>query len=166
MLMMEVRPARPSDYKRSGELVVAAYQALPGGHLSDEYAAELSDVERRAREAEVLVALDEDGDVLGCVTFVPDPSSPWAELLEPGEAGIRMLAVDPGSQRRGIGRQLVDACIGRAKELERSAIVLHTTPWMPTAQRLYEALGFTRLHERDWRPVPEVPLLAFRLQLV
>ncbi len=162
---MEVRPARPSEYERSGGLVVAAYQALPGGHLSDDYAAELSDVGRRAREAEVLVALDEEGELRGCVTFVPDASSPWAELLEPNEAGIRMLAVDPRAQRRGIGRELVGACIVRAQKLERSAIILHTTPWMPAAQRLYEALGFTRLYERDWRPVPEVPLLAYRLQL-
>jgi hypothetical protein len=56
------------------------------------YAAVLADVRRRAGEAEVLVAASPE--LLGCVTFVPD-SSPWAELLGPGQAGVRMLGVDP-----------------------------------------------------------------------
>lgn len=167
---MEVRPVRPDEYERAGELVVAAYRALPGAHLSGDYAELLADVARRAVEAEVLVAVDVDGargpvDVLGCVTFVPDSSSPWSELLEDREAGIRMLAVHPDAQRRGAGRGLVRACIGRAEALGRVALVLHTTPWMRAAHALYEDLGFVRLEERDWTPVPEVPLLAYRLEL-
>lgn len=160
-----VRPIEPDEYDGCGELVVAAYRELPGGHLTDDYAAELADVQRRAREAEVLVAADGGGDVLGCVTFVPDASSPWAELLEPGDAGIRMLAVDPRAQRRGAGQALLDACISRARELGRTAIILHTTPWMSAAHRLYEAAGFQRIPDRDWKPIPEVPLLAYRLEL-
>jgi len=163
--------------------VVAAYRALPGAHLSDGYAAELSDVERRAREAEVLVAVAPEladvphvvtgpgsspgsaDDLVGCVTFVPDAASPWAELLGAGEAGIRMLAVVPGAQGRGVGRALVEACVARSRELSCRAVLLHTTPWMSAAQRLYESAGFERLPERDWTPVPDVPLLAYRLEL-
>ena len=162
---VQVRPIEPQEYWRAGELVVAAYRDLPGGHLTDEYATRLADVERRAREAEVLVAIGGDGDLFGCVTFVPDASSPWAELLEPGDAGIRMLAVDPSAQRRGAGQALLDACISRAADLGRAAIVLHTTPWMSAAHRLYEKAGFQRLPSRDWKPIPEVPLLAYRLEL-
>jgi hypothetical protein len=33
------------------------------------------------------------------------------------------------------------------------------------AQRLYAELGFRRLPERDWSPVPGVSLLAFTLGL-
>jgi ribosomal protein S18 acetylase RimI-like enzyme len=108
-----------------------------------------------------------DGDEapVGCVTFVPDTSSPWAELLESSEAGIRMLAVDPQAQRRGAGRALLEACIARAGELRRTAVVLHTTPWMTSAHRLYETAGFERLPDRDWAPVAGVHLLAYRLVL-
>ena len=144
--------------------MIAAYEALPGGHLTEDYAAELADVGRRAKEAEVLVALG-DAELVGCVTFVPDEASPWAELLERGEAGVRMLAVDPGSQGRGTGRALLEACVARGTELGRSALVLHTTPWMAAAQHLYETRGFRRLAERDFEPVPDVPLLAYRLEL-
>ena len=180
---MHVRRVHETELAAAGELVVAAYRALPGGHLSDDYAAELSDTERRAREAEVLVAVapelaavphvvtgpgSETGSaagLVGCVTFVPDDASPWAELLETGEAGIRMLAVLPGAQGRGVGRALVEACVTRARELSRRALLLHTTPWMSAAQRLYESAGFERFPERDWTPVPDVPLVAYRLEL-
>lgn len=144
-------------------MVLAAYRALAGRHLTAEYAAELSAVSRRADEAEVLVAVEDD--VIGCVTLVPDDSSPWAELLEPGESGIRMLAVDPARQNRGVGAALLDRCIDEASAMGREALFLHSTPWMEAAHRLYGRAGFERVPERDYDPVPEVPLLAFRLAL-
>jgi predicted N-acetyltransferase YhbS len=160
---VRVRSVRPGEYAVSANLIVSAYAALPGGHLSDDYAQLLSDVSRRAMEAEVLVALDPN--VIGCVTFVPDATSPWAEGLRPGESGIRMLAVDPHAQGRGAGRALVGACVERARRLGHTGIFLSSAPWMRTAHHLYEKSGFVRVPERDWVPVPEVRLLAFRLDL-
>lgn len=166
---MEVRRVQPEEHEEAGALVVSAYRALPGGHLSGDYAALLADVARRSIEAEVLVAVSGAAsgtrEIVGCVTFVPDDSSPWSELLEDGEACIRMLAVRPDTQRQGIGRSLVDACIARARAQGRKGLLLHTTPWMTAAQRLYEDMGFARHPERDWTPEPEVPLLAYRLDL-
>jgi ribosomal protein S18 acetylase RimI-like enzyme len=167
---MGVRPVRPDEHEEAAQLVLAAYRALPGGHLAGDYSTELADVASRSREAEVLVAVrrsEEQGpdEILGCVTLVPDASSPWAELLEEGEAGIRMLAVRPDVQGRGIGGSLVDACVARARALGRAALVLHTTPWMTAAHHLYEEAGFVRFPSRDWNPLPEVPLLAYRLVL-
>jgi ribosomal protein S18 acetylase RimI-like enzyme len=159
-----IRPVQPSEYRRAGEVVVAAYAALPGAHNSGGYASELADIGRRVKEAEVFVAVNEV-DVIGCVTLVPDATSPWAELLDDDEAGIRMLAVDPGCQSRGVGQLLLDACIARAETLGRAALFLHSTPWMNAAHRLYQRNHFVRVPERDWLPDPEVPLLAFRLTL-
>lgn len=160
----EVRPVRPDEQAAAGALVLAAYRALPGLPLDDAYAGELADVARRVAEAEVLVALD-GGRLAGCVTFVPDGSSPWAEQLEAGEASLRMLAVDPAAQGRGTGRALLAACLARAAGLGRSAVFLHSTPWMTAAHRLYATAGFRRVPERDWLPHPDVPLLAFRRSL-
>ena len=36
---------------------------------------------------------------------------------------------------------------------------------MTTAHRIYQRIGFTRLPDRDWEPVPGVALLAFTLDL-
>jgi ribosomal protein S18 acetylase RimI-like enzyme len=161
---VEVRPIRAEEYEAAGRVVVAAYRALPGDVTSGGYEEELADVAQRAVDAEVLVAVDGPA-VVGCVTFVPDAGNPWAEELEDDEASIRMLAVDPVAQGRGIGRSLIEACIKAACRLERRAIFLHSTPWMTTAHELYVRAGFVRVPERDWLPVPEVPLLAFRLDL-
>jgi GNAT superfamily N-acetyltransferase len=131
--------------------------------MAGDYAAELADIAGRVAQAEVLVAVGER--LMGCVTLVPDPSSPWAEGLAEGEVGIRMMAVDPSAQGRGVGRALLEACIARASGLGRTALFLHSTPWMTVAHQLYKRAGFVRVPERDWQPVPEVPLLAFRLEL-
>ena len=160
---MQVRPVNPDEYGVAGSLIVSAYEALPGGHLDGGYAELLRDVARRALEAEVLVATGPG--VIGCVTFVPDATSPWAEGLRPGESGIRMLAVHPVAQGRGAGKALVAACVDRARRLGRNGVFLSSTPWMQVAHRLYEKAGFVRVPERDWVPVPGVTLLAFHLDL-
>ena len=155
-----VRDARPEEYARLGELVVAAYRSLP--EFDDPgYELELRDVASRAREAIVLVAADADSDApVGCVTYVPGPESPWAELLEPGEAGIRMLAVDRGARGRGAGTALTQACLERARAEGRVAVVLHSLAYMRAAQAIYTRLGFARRPDRDWEPVPGVHLLG------
>ncbi|MCU0483224.1 MAG: GNAT family N-acetyltransferase [Chloroflexi bacterium] len=160
-----VRAARPDEHARLGEIVVAAYRAL-GALEGGGYVAELRDVERRAREAMVLAAVDgATGQPLGCVTYVPGPDSPWAELLEPGEAGMRMLAVDPAAQGRGAGTALVRACVDRARSDGKRRLVLHSRPMMTRAQAIYARFGFHRDEARDWEPVPGIRLLAFALDL-
>ncbi len=157
---------KPAEYEQAGRVVVAGYRALPGAHLSGGYAEELADVAGRAGDTEVIVAVGGDDEMLGCVTFVADVSSPWAELLEADESAIRMLGVDPAAQGRGIGQALVGACVERATQLGRLGLFLHSTPWMVAAHRLYERNGFVRVPKRDWSPTPEVPLIAYRLELV
>ena len=161
---VQVREVMADEYDAAGRVTLEAYAHLPGAHMSDDYATELVDVQRRAAEAVVLVAVDGEA-VVGAVTYVPDATSPWAEDLRDGEVGIRMMAVSPAAQGRGIGGALIAACIARARAEGRSAVFLHSTPWMTTAHRVYERVGFARVPERDWLPVPDIPLLAFRLEL-
>lgn len=161
---VDIRAVAPEEHDVAGEVVVAAYRAVPGSHMSGGYEDELRAVGRRASEADVLVAV-EDGRILGCVTFVRDASSPWAEQLGAGESAIRMMAVVPAARGRGVGAALLSACVERARAAGSAALFLHSTPLMTVAHRLYERAGFVRAPERDWSPRPEVPLLAFRLDL-
>jgi ribosomal protein S18 acetylase RimI-like enzyme len=164
-MTIAVRPAQPSEFDRLGDIVVAAYDAIGALDGDDEYVPELRDVARRAREATVLVAVDEaTGAPVGCVTYVPDPANPWAEHLREGEASIRMLAVDPAAQGTGAGTALVGACIDRARAEGRAAIFLHSLPVMTGAQRIYARFGFRRVPERDWI-FPDFLLLGFVLDL-
>jgi GNAT superfamily N-acetyltransferase len=161
-----VREVRPDEYDVLGEITVAAYAALDGGVLDKDpaYVETLRDVAARAASALVLVAAEGDR-VVGGVTYVGGPG-PFAEFEGDDTAGIRMLAVAPEAQGTGAGSALVAACVTRARETGRRRIVLHTTPWMGTAHRLYERAGFVRAAELDWLPVPEIPLLGYVLDLV
>jgi ribosomal protein S18 acetylase RimI-like enzyme len=141
-----VRRATPSEYERVGDLTVAAYRALAVDHLWGGYEAGIRDVAARAEGGEVLVAAGEDGRVLGSVTFVSDPASPWLEWVQAGEVQFRLLAVDPAARALGVGTMLVRACLARANG---RPVVIHTTQWMEAAQRLYTRLGFARRPERD-----------------
>jgi len=160
----EIRPVLPAEYAPLGRLTVEAYRALDGGGDLGAYAAELADVARRAAAADVLVAVD-GATLLGGVTFVPGPDNPYAEELAPGEVGIRMLAVEPHAQGRGIGRALSVECVGRARAAGATGVALHSTPWMTTAHRLYESMGFVRAPGRDLRVSAELLLLSFVLAL-
>ncbi|HEX4492274.1 MAG TPA: GNAT family N-acetyltransferase [Acidimicrobiia bacterium] len=144
---VRVRAVDPSEYERVGELTVAAYAALRVDHLFGGYDEHIRAVGERCESTEVLVA-ELDGRVVGAVTYASDPESPWLEWNEPGEAQIRLLAVDTDAQGHGIGEALVRACIERARE-QGLTILLHTTNHMPTAQRLYPRMGFTRRPDRD-----------------
>ena len=161
---VQIRLVEPGEHERVGELTVEAFRRIDEGVVDGGYATELRAVERRAREAVVLVA-EMDGQVVGGVTYVPDASSPWAEDLEPGECSIRMLAVDPAAQGHGDGRVLTQVCVDRARREGRSAVFLHSTPGMAAAHAIYVSMGFVRVPDRDWTPVPGVDLLAFRLDL-
>jgi ribosomal protein S18 acetylase RimI-like enzyme len=165
-MAIEVREARPEESAELGRIVVDAYRAIGALEGDEEYAAELRDVAGRAKVAVVLAAVDAaDGRPIGCATYVPGPSSPLAEELGPGEASIRMLAVDPAASGRGAGTALAAACVERARADGFRRVVLHSLPVMTGAQRIYERLGFRHVPERDWVPVPHIHLLCFVLDL-
>ncbi len=156
-------PVREDQLERVGELTAQVY--VGEGYIPDtaDYVNELRDARLRAAEAEVWVA-DEEGEILGAVAFCPD-GSPYQELAQEREAEFRMLVVNPSARGRGVGEALVRQCISRARELGYAGLVLSTMPGMDDARRVYERLGFVRIPERDWSPVPDVELLGFRLTL-
>jgi ribosomal protein S18 acetylase RimI-like enzyme len=161
-----IRPIRPEEFEALGELIVAAYRQVSVRLASeDAYYRQLRDVATRARTSCVLVATTPDGRLLGGVTYVSGPDDPYSEELAEGEAGMRMLAVDPLGQGRGVGRALAQACLDRAREAGRRRLVLHTGHWMPAAVHLYESMGFERVPELDFTPVPGVNLLAYAFEL-
>jgi len=159
---MRIRAARPEEYAEIGELTARVY--VDGGYTRADspYLPVLRDTARRADQAELLVA-EEDGKLLGSVTFATG-GSPYAETAEtPDEAGFRMLVVDPAARGHGVGEALVRTCLARAAGAR--AVRLSTQREMRAAHRLYERLGFVRTPERDWSPQPGVDLITYALEL-
>ena len=164
-----IRVAEPSEYAEAGRVTAEAYRIddllqRADGLIDTAYEAELTDAGRRAREAELLVAV-EDGQVLGTVTWCP-PTSPWRELAtEQDQAEFRMLSVAAAGRRRGVGRALVAACLERARAEGMREVLLSSLPQMTAAHALYREVGFVRSPELDHSPKPHVHLWAFRMTL-
>jgi predicted N-acetyltransferase YhbS len=127
-----VRVAEPAEYAAAGRITADGYRAddllrRTDGMIDFDYEAQLRDASRRAREAELLVAVD-DGQVLGTVTWCP-PSSPWRELAtRPDQAEFRMLSVPAAGRRRGVGRALVNACLDRARAQGMREVLISSLP--------------------------------------
>jgi ribosomal protein S18 acetylase RimI-like enzyme len=155
---LAIDPAGPSDFRRIAELTAGVYR--DEGYANEAYLAQLADVAGRAAHAELLVAREPGGAVVGSVALVLDGD--FGEVLaSPAEAGFRMLVVDAAARGRGVGELLVRACLDRARAAGKTRVVISTEPRMRAAHRLYERLGFTRLPERDWSPMPGVHLLVY-----
>lgn len=159
-----VRAARPEEFTEVGELTVTAYAADSLLDHGDDYAAQLRATADRAEHAELLVAVDGTGALLGTVT-VAFPGGRYAQIAHDGELEFRMLAVAPHARGRGVGEALTRAVLDRAHELGATRVVLCTLEAMKAAHRLYERLGFTRSSDRDWEPLPGLLLLGFGLDL-
>jgi len=158
-----IRRAREEDLEAAGDVTVEAF--VGDGHSSpdDDYVRLLRDTRRRAAEAELLVAVDPaDGRVLGCVTFAAGGTE-WADIAEPHEGEIRMLAVGAAARGRGVGEALVRATMTRSRELGLDGMAFSTRPAMTAAHRIYERLGFRRAPERDWEPRPGIDLMVYSI---
>jgi ribosomal protein S18 acetylase RimI-like enzyme len=163
MSEVTIRPAREDELGAVGQLTINAYHA-DGVATSGSYALKLADARPRAEEAELLVAVDDTGALLGTVTIAP-PGTPWAELAAQDELEFRMLAVSPAARGRGVGEALTRRVIERAEELGLRAVLLSSSQSMVAAHRLYERLGFRRTPAADWSPVPGVDLITYRYDL-
>jgi ribosomal protein S18 acetylase RimI-like enzyme len=158
---LEIRPAEPAEFPEVADLCVAAYAPFLAGN--GHYVDVLRDVARRAAEAELLVAVEPGGgEVLGTVTFVPDGGA-LGEIAGPGEAEFRMLAVGPAAQGRGVGTALLRRVLEDSRHAGKLGVVCSSQPVMRAAHKIYERVGFERVPERDWSPVPGVELLSFAI---
>ena len=162
MTAIEVRDARAEEYAAAGDLVAEVYGAE--GFADAPYLAVLRDAGRRAAEADLLVATDRAGRILGTVTYAPGGTA-WADIAGADEAEFRMLAVAPGARRHGVGGRLVRACVERARAQGKRRLVLSSQPTMDSAHHLYERLGFVRAPERDWSPEPGLNLRVYAMEL-
>ena len=161
-----IRPAQPADYAEIARITQDAY--LAAGYFTDPefpYLQHIRKVDVRAREAEIWVA-ERDGSVIGSVTLAVQ-GEPWADIAREGELEFRLLVVDPGVQRSGAGRAMVQAILDEARRRPGiSAVSLTTGESWESAHGLYRAFGFDRVPERDWwTPNGEVKLLVYRMDV-
>ena len=164
---MQIRTALVEEYETVGGLTHDAYLPLFDAPHLGWYGRDLRDVAGRAERSDIIVA-EIGGVLVGALAYMDDYSTETGHLgvdLE-NTSGFRVLAVNPSVQGRGIGEALTRWCIERARNDGRAAIVLHTTDFMPAAQRLYRRLGFDRFTEIDYDAKGQggaVAVMGFRI---
>jgi ribosomal protein S18 acetylase RimI-like enzyme len=158
-----IRDGVPSDYEGIADLTTGVYVGEAFSPVSAEDV--LRDIARRHALSDVLVAEDKGtGQVIGAISLVRDGE--MLQVAGDGECELRLLAVDPSSRGRGVGRALVEECIFRAKTAHARAIVLSTQSSMKSALRIYSTLGFERAPELDWQTPDGRRMLGYRLDLI
>ncbi|HXG77122.1 MAG TPA: GNAT family N-acetyltransferase [Gaiellaceae bacterium] len=148
---IHLRDARRDELDRLSQLLEETYREFQA-HFTDDlwpaYVGEIADVRSRLGDSELIVA-ELEGRLVGTVGFYPEASRSALERWPAGWAAIRTLAVLPDARRRGVGGALARECVRRARERNAVAVGLHTNPFMASANRLYERLGFRRAPEFD-----------------
>jgi ribosomal protein S18 acetylase RimI-like enzyme len=167
-MAIEVREARSGEHAEAGRVTADAYREFvrPGDDDWERYLLRIADVRARAEKTTIMVAV-EDERVLGSLTLELDARVRDGDQehrpLDPGEAHIRMLGVDPAARTRGVARALMAASEERAREAGKTFMSLHTTLRMEAAQAMYERLGYERLEDRVY---PDgFVLLSYKKQL-
>lgn len=134
------------DWQQATSLMQRMY--VGGGYTAAVNASDFMTRNNLEPAGQLLVAADDADVVLGAVLLL-HPVSALRQLAGAEEREFRLLAVDDKARGKGVGEQLVQACMHRAFTAGAQAVVLWTQPGMHSAHRLYERMGFRRARERD-----------------
>jgi GNAT superfamily N-acetyltransferase len=161
-----IRDARPEEIDEVARLLKISYEQyqpdMPPSRWQ-KYLKDILDIRSRLPESQLIVA-ELNGKLAGTVTLYPDARA--AEIIWPEKwAGVRLLGVDPRFRGRGVGQQLMDECLRRARINGNTALGLHTTEMMETAKKMYERMGFVRVPGYDFHPAPDMAVMAYKLDL-
>ena len=171
--MLAIRDARDDELDKVADLIsdsYAEYETDASTMSADlvkafeEYRIEQRDVRSRLADSDLIVAEDE-GRLVGAVTYYPPGSQKSAEGWPPEYAAIRLLAVHPSARGKGVGRALTDESLRRAREQGAKVFALHTTQVMAVARAMYERMGFVRYPENDFPITDDFVVMAYRLEL-
>lgn len=131
--MVDVRAARVEDEKAIGRIDAATWTT----EVSPAPARVGDGFFEHNKLSDILVA-EVDGQVVGYASLTRGSRLlSHAHVLE-----INGLAVDPGHQRRGVGRALVEACVAGARRQGARKLTLRVLGFNHRARRLYESCGF------------------------
>ncbi|NES16290.1 MULTISPECIES: GNAT family N-acetyltransferase [Micromonospora] len=142
MADITVRPMTAGDAAR----VLAIYQAgLDGGNASFETTAPTwAAFDAGKLAAHRLVAVDEDGAVIGWVAVSPTSTrAVYAGVVE------HSVYIDPAAQGRGVGRLLLDALIASTEAAGIWTIQSGVFPENEASLALHERAGFRVIGTRE-----------------
>ncbi len=140
---MLIRPFSPDDVDAMNAVALAAFAQYETVYSDwQSLARGVGAMASLAEQAEMIVAEDRMGAVVGGVAYFGPGKTPRAEFFEDDWPIIRMLVVHPSARGNGIGRALTEKCVSRARQDGARLIAIHTSPVMEVALSMYLAMGF------------------------
>lgn len=141
---LQLRPIRPADNAAVAAIIRAVMPEFgacgPGFAIND---AEVDCMfETYSRPGSSYFVIDDGSRVLGGGGIAPLPE------IGPGEpptCELRKMYYLPEVRGRGLGRQMIAACLAAARDLGYRRCYLETLTGMDSAQHLYQSFGFEKL---------------------
>jgi len=144
-----IRRATAADHD-AGARELAAYLAFLGERLDgdglDRDIARWQEIYDGTRGVMLLV-VDPAGTVVGTA---------GVRLLDPGVGELKRMWIRPEHQGRGLGRPLLDACLGEARGLGCRLLRLDSERRLEAAVHLYRGYGFTEIADYNGNPRAEL----------
>jgi len=150
------------DWDAASGVLISVY--VGEGFTAPEEASEFFSKNSLECHGDLLVAEKQGEGIVGAVLLLNERSQ-LCQVAVGEEAEFRLLAVSPRVRGEGIGSDLVRECISRSKSRGAGRMILSTQPSQHAAHRVYEALGFVRCKERDWRTARGSKRWVYALEL-
>ena len=143
--MVQIRPAEPGEHEPAAEVAAAAFARL--GALTDPEQGRLLAEKVRATTRDpspgAVIVAAEGERIIGSVVY-HSPGEGQHPLFPGNWAFFRSVGVDAAYSGRGIGRQLVAACIEQARRDGAAWLGLYAADVNEIAIALYRDMGFRR----------------------
>jgi ribosomal protein S18 acetylase RimI-like enzyme len=145
-MAIAIRPYREADRQAVRDLTVSGFEGVSIDHNIDDRVGPIAgrdwrwrksrDIDRDIDErgAELAVAEDESGAVVGYVTVQCDP--------ETRIGWIHNLAVAAGARGGGLGRRLIEHALDRFRAAGMTVAKIETLEQNPVGRHLYPSVGF------------------------
>jgi putative acetyltransferase len=134
----KIREATHDDLAKVVDCLHAAFAPYEGTYTPEAYrntTLSLSTMEERFAATLVLVATDDDEEIVGTISLRQEPDS---------SGHLRGMAVAPGCQGTGVAAALLGAAEHSLRERRCLSVHLETTKPLHRAMRFYERCGFRR----------------------
>jgi ribosomal protein S18 acetylase RimI-like enzyme len=129
-----IRSALADDAARIGAIARASYTKYIA-HIGREPSPMVADFAAEIA-ADHVVVIEVGGAVAGYMIAWPETDAYFIEAI----------AIEPARQGHGLGRQLIDHAVGKARHFHLPAIQLYTNAAMTENLSMYAHLGFVETH--------------------
>jgi ribosomal protein S18 acetylase RimI-like enzyme len=155
MQHINYRPGTNADLEELRQLAIQSWSRFKTVLSGDNWQKLLNNISNPNTYLELLarshciVCTNNDNNIIGMAFLMHSGNA--IDVYQADWCSVRFVTVHPAYGGRGIGKQLTQLCIEKAKENDEKTIALHTSEIMPDARHIYESLGFTILKEIEPR---------------